>query len=99
MNIYSVSGIVEYVEICECDCCGQDTATEHEKRVEFEIEAADEARAQEAALVRAQGIFQGEHRRSDIDGVQWKNKNCVIALVCEISEAEKLRRAGAPTLF
>jgi len=98
MNVYSVSGIVEYVEIGECECCGQDTEHEREKRIEFEIEAVDEGQALELALACTREILQGEHRHSDIDGVQWKNKKGVIALLREISETEKMRRAGAPML-
>jgi hypothetical protein len=99
MKVYSISGIVEYVEIGECECCGQDTEHEREKRVEFEIEAADEQAAQELGLTRAREILQERNRHVEIDGVQWKNKKGVIALVREVSEAEKMRRAGAPTLF
>lgn len=36
---------VEYIEIGECECCGQDTESEREERMEFEIEAEDEPQA------------------------------------------------------
>lgn len=100
MNIYSISGIVEYVEISECDCCGQDTEHERERPISFEVEATDEQAAKEMALPRASEILQAQNREVEIDAVEWRHgKTPRVALVREISEAEKMRRVGAPTLF
>jgi hypothetical protein len=100
MNIYSISGIVTFIELRECECCGQDTEHEREQAIRFEVEAADEQAANEMALTRATEILQAQNPLSEIDQVEWlRGKTHNVALVREISEAEKMRRLGAPTLF
>lgn len=100
MNIYFISGIVEYVELSECNCCGQDIERERNSHISFYVESTDEQAAKEIALPRASEILQAKNQFVEIHEVEWRRgKTPDVAFVREISEAEKMRRHGAPTLF
>lgn len=104
MNIYQVSGRVSFVRTTECDCCGQDTEKDEERKMSVQVEARDEEAAKNVALEKIREDLQARYRNDDVDFVVWGSAGGYpvhhprVEFVREVSEAELLRRAGAPML-
>lgn len=97
MNKYLVKGKVSWIETKECSCCGQVSDRDRETMIPLEIEAVDEDAARSMSLVKAIEFLAARYPLSGVSDVGWTYQE--IVLVRQVTEAELMRRAGAPTLF
>lgn len=96
LPLYRVTGVVSYTRFFTCDCCGQDTGADETERVDLEINAADETTAASLALEQVIAAKRERYKyEATFSAAEW----CDIPMVRQLSEAEKMRRAGAPALF
>lgn len=99
MNKYTVSGRVFFLETRECDCCYQIVDEDKEFHPSLEVEAIDEVEARDTGLKMARQLLIAQNPEAQISNVDWaERKKVKVTLISEVSEAELMRRSGAPML-